>query len=67
MDDTPLGRVVSIRCETNKERLKQLTPHEKAIRREWARFKASQKAKASKTSRMNDIAALQKMIAQAFG
>jgi hypothetical protein len=33
--DTPLGHIVSIRSETDKERLKQFTPAERKIRNEW--------------------------------
>lgn len=33
--DTPLGHIVSIRAETDKERLKQFTPAERKIRNEW--------------------------------
>lgn len=33
--DTPLGRIVSIRSETDKERLKTFTPEERKIRSAW--------------------------------
>ena len=33
--ETPLGHVVSIRSETDKERLKRFTPAEQRIRNEW--------------------------------
>ena len=33
--DTPLGRIVSIRSETDKDRIKHFTPEEKKIRNEW--------------------------------
>lgn len=33
--DTPLGQVVSIRSENRPERLKELSPSEHRIRREW--------------------------------
>ena len=33
--DTPLGRIVSIRSEKDRERIKQFTPEEKRIRNEW--------------------------------
>lgn len=33
--DTPLGRIVSIRSENDKERLKHFTPEERRIRNEW--------------------------------
>lgn len=39
MEDTPLGRVVEIRSTTDRERLKNMTVHEKKIRADWARFK----------------------------
>lgn len=33
--DTPLGRIVSIRSENDKERLKSFTPEERKIRNAW--------------------------------
>jgi hypothetical protein len=33
--ETPLGHIVSIRSETDKERLKNFTPEERKIRNEW--------------------------------
>lgn len=35
MYDTPLGNVVSIRSETNKDIIKNMTPEQLEIRREW--------------------------------
>lgn len=35
--DTPLGRIVQIRTETDEEMLKHYTPEMKKIRREWQR------------------------------
>lgn len=35
--DTPLGHIVSIRAETDPERLKHFTADEKRIRNDWAR------------------------------
>ena len=34
--DTPLGRIVSSRSESNPDRIKQFTAAEKKIRKEWA-------------------------------
>lgn len=34
--ETPLGHIVSIRSEKDKERLKRFTPEERKIRNEWA-------------------------------
>lgn len=38
--DTPLGNIVSIRSETNKDILKSFTPEQKKIRNDWQRRKA---------------------------
>ena len=35
--ETPLGNIVSIRSETNKDILKHFTPQQKKIRSEWAK------------------------------
>lgn len=35
MQDTPLGNIVGIRSETDKEVIKQMTPAQKEIRRQW--------------------------------
>lgn len=40
MADTPLGEVVQIRAETDRERIANMTVTEKRIRSEWAEFKA---------------------------
>lgn len=40
MADTPLGEVVQIRAETDRERIANMTVTEKRIRSEWATFKA---------------------------
>ena len=33
--ETPLGHIVSIRSETDRERLKHFTPEERRIRNDW--------------------------------
>lgn len=60
MDDTPLGRVVSIRMENDPSIIKNFTPHQKAIQAEWRNFRAKQTSQ-------NDIAQLEIMIASMFG
>lgn len=40
MEDTPLGQVVLIRKENDRDRLKSFTQHEHRIRREWREFRA---------------------------
>ena len=37
MHDTPLGQVVAIRAEEDKEVLKRFTPEQRRIRSEWRR------------------------------
>ena len=34
-EDTPLGRIVSIRCEDDREHLKYFTPKQREIRTKW--------------------------------
>ncbi len=38
--DTPLGNIVSIRSETDKNILKNFTPQQRKIRNDWQRRKA---------------------------
>lgn len=40
--ETALGRIVSIRAEDNKERLKNFTKEQRRIRSEWRRKRAKQ-------------------------
>lgn len=39
--DTPLGNIVSIRSEKNKDILKHFTPEQKKIRSDWQKRKAN--------------------------
>lgn len=48
MEDTPLGQIVLIRKENDKERLKHFTQHEHRIRNEWRSFIANQKLSGNK-------------------
>lgn len=41
MDDTPLGRVVGVRSETNKDIIKNYTKEQCAVRDEWSHFLSS--------------------------
>lgn len=43
--DTPLGRIVSIRSEQDKDILKNFTPEQKRIRNEWRKRKAEEISK----------------------
>lgn len=66
MDDTPLGRVVGIRIEKDKDILKNFTPEQKQIRSEWQRFLAGKKSNDPKAQEV-ELTNLQSMIAGMFG
>ena len=63
MDDTPLGRVVAIRSETDTDVIARMSKGQKRIRQEWAQFRMTYQKKASDT----DIRKLQNMVASMFG
>lgn len=66
MEDTPLGKVVLIRKESDRDRLKHFTQHEHRIRNEWREFRAGQKLKDKKSP--EDFAKdFEKMFAEMFG
>ena len=45
MADTPLGEVVRIRSETDRETIEQMTAQEKKIRSDWQKFRAQKPCK----------------------
>ncbi len=51
MPNTPLGNIVQIRSEDNKDVLKNYTKEQKRIRTEWL----NRKAKAMKSEEVNDV------------
>lgn len=55
LPDTPLGQIVSIRCENRKEILEQFTPEQHRIRNEW-RWKSAERIKGSMTEKEMDKA-----------
>lgn len=63
MPETPLGQVVSIRSETNKEILKQFTPYQRKIRSDWHNFLAKQTSPADARAAVRSF---QEMCRQAF-
>ncbi len=68
MEDTPLGRIVLIRKEDDKERLKNFTQHEHRIRNEWRNFRARQKLSSEQVRKPEDFAGMfEKMFAKMFG
>ena len=66
MHDTPLGQVVAIRSEDDKDVLKKMTPEQRAVRSEWFAFRASHVQYSSEDMRRQSEQ-LEKMIASLFG
>lgn len=67
MDNTPLGRVVAVRGETDQKIIAQMGPWQKNIRSEWRAFVASKAAQAPREDMKAQMASLERMLAQAFG
>lgn len=69
MDDTPLGRVVGIRSETDEDIIKNYTKEQRAVRDDWSRFLASRVTtkEFSEVDWNNQIAELEHAFALAFG
>lgn len=67
MNDTPLGKVVEVRCETDQERIKLFGSGEMRIRREWNEFLAKRKGEKNPEAVKNDIEEFERMFAQMFG
>ena len=65
MEDTPLGQVVLIRKESDRNRLKHFTKHEHRIRNEWRNFRAGQKSE--KKSPESFAGYFEKMFSSMFG
>ncbi|MBS5661936.1 MAG: hypothetical protein KHW79_11780 [Clostridiales bacterium] len=64
MEDTPLGRIVSIRSEKDSDVIRKFTPEQKRIRNEWMNFRLQQQTNENdiKQSMKN----LQTMLANMF-
>lgn len=62
MPDTPLGRLVAVRAETNAEVMKTFGATERRIRAQWLKF-----AGASLAHTQGDLQELQASLAKAFG
>lgn len=68
MDDTPLGRVVSVRSESDPEVVRKMTPWQHRIRSEWSAHQAKKMAaNYSPDELRSEMQSLERMIAQAFG
>lgn len=64
LPETPLGRIVGIRAETDHKVIKAYGQYERDIRRKWALHQAS---KMSKEQSNDSIVDLQKMLKGLFG
>ena len=67
MDDTPLGRVVSVRGERDPKVISGMNAWQKSIRSDWRAFLASRQEKQRPENLKDQMAALERMLAQAFG
>lgn len=64
MEDTPLGRVVSIRSEDDPDVIRHMTPDQRRMRSDWLTHRM---ARQSSDERKAAIEALQAMVAGMFG
>lgn len=67
MDSTPLGRVVSIRGETDLKTIAHMNPWQRQIRAQWQSFVASKAKEKPRKQLMEQMNSLEKMLAKAFG
>lgn len=62
--DTPLGQTINIRAEKDSNKLREMTAHEKEIRKKWSEFKQGQKEKIDEKQSLDEI---NKMLKAMFG
>lgn len=67
MDDTPLGRVVAVRCETDREIIRHFSPWQRQVRAEWSAQRAKALAKQDKDSNIKVMQCVEATIAKLFG
>lgn len=65
MPKTPLGQIVSIRCEENEDMLKQFTKDQHEIRNKW-RSRHNQMKSMTKSEKVKAVEEIQAIIARAF-
>lgn len=66
MDDTPLGRVVSVRAEEDRKVIAKMSPWQRQIRSDWQSFKAKRQEESPELLRQQ-MSQLEEMLARAFG
>lgn len=67
MDNTPLGRIVSIRGEKDFKIIAQMNAWQKGVRSQWQSFLASKAKEKPREQLMAQMNSLERMLAQAFG
>lgn len=67
MRDTPLGQVVSIRGETDRNTIQKMNAWQKQVRSEWAAFKAKNQKPGAGYDEATTMAQLKSMLISAFG
>lgn len=67
MDDTPLGRVVAVRSEKDREMIRHMNKWQKQIRADWTAFRASSHPQVEAAEAKKQMAALEQMLAGLFG
>lgn len=67
MDNTPLGRIVSIRGEKDLKIIAQMNAWQKGVRSQWQSFLASKAKEKPREQLMQQMNSLERMLAQAFG
>lgn len=66
MPETPLGQIVQIRSENDREKLKNFTPEQRRIRNDW-RTRGLKQAQWTDAEAAKAIQEFQNIIKQAFG
>ena len=68
MDDTPLGRVVATRSETDRKIIEKMTPWQQRIRSEWQSFQTQKLVRETSPSDARaQMDQLERMLARLFG
>lgn len=68
MDDTPLGRVVAVRSESDASLVRNMPQRQKQLRTEWAAFRAKRDVmRMGAAGVRSEMDALERMMAKMFG
>lgn len=68
MDNTPLGRVVAVRAETDRKIIAKMSPWQRKIRTRWQRFQAQKQQRTRDPADLRrEMLSLQKAMEKLFG